>query len=350
MRKALLIAASISILSILALVLLTFNEETIHAIRHIVPEYLLAAVGAHLLGYVFWGMRTSLLSRGMGYRVSVVRCTSIVLHSLLLSAITPSMMGGEPVRIHMLKTSGVPYGRASVVVLGERILDVLFFIVAIPVVILTFHLLGVASFFLLLTLSALMLVGLVLLIAYGLRNPYRLRRLVAVVAARVLRLSAKLVGMFRRNPSDAWVRHIVERVDAEVRAFNEGLRELLRQGRGHVAMAYAATIGYWLSQYSVVVWVLLGLVRNVSIDTIIMAYAAQIVLSMVMVLPLTPGASGVAEVGALALFGSFAPASVVGVLVLGWRAVHYYFDVLFSALYNLSHLNRLMHAEDMVEE
>ncbi|MHC1592454.1 MAG: flippase-like domain-containing protein [Methermicoccaceae archaeon] len=347
MRKALLITLSISIISILAVVLFTFDEDTLHAIKNIMPEYLLVALAAHILGYMFWGARMNCLSRGLGYRVSLTRCISIVFHNLFLSAITPSMMGGEPVRIQMLKNSGVPYGKAGVVVFGERILDVLFFIVAIPVVLLAFHFLGVAGFFGLLTVSAVLLVGLVALIAYGLGKPYRLRSLIRAVAVHVVGFFVKLVGMFKKSPPEGSVSHIVERVDAEVKAFNDGLRELLKQGRGCVLGAFVATAGYWVAQYSVVVWVLLGLVRDVNVPyVIIMAFAAQIVLSMLMILPITPGSSGIAEVGAFALFSSFAPLSVVGVLVLGWRAVHYYFDLLFGALYNLTGLKSIIDTED----
>ena len=346
-RKALLIALSISIISILAVVLLTFDEGTLHAIRNITPEYLLVAMAAHIVGYVFWGVRMSCLSRGLGYRVSLARCTSIVFHNLFLSAITPSMMGGEPVRIHMLKNSGVPYGKAGVVVFGGRILDALFFIVAIPAVLLAFHFLGVASFLVLLTVSAVLLVGLVALIAYGLGKPYRLRSLIRAVAVHVVGFFVKLVGRLKKSPSDGSVSHIVERVDAEVKAFNDGLRELLKQGGGYVLGAFAATAGYWVAQYSVVVWLLLGLGVNVNLfEVAVMAFAAQIVLSMLMILPLTPGSSGIAEVGAFALFSSFAPLSVVGMLVLGWRAVHYYFDLLVGALYNLVDLKSIIDTED----
>ncbi|HIH69998.1 MAG TPA: flippase-like domain-containing protein [Methermicoccus shengliensis] len=339
-RRMLLLTVSISVLSVLAVMALTFDEGTILALERIDPWFFLLALCAHLLGYVFGAVRMRSLTHGMGYTVSLRRCMSIVFHNLFLAAITPSMMGGEPIRIHMLKESGVPYGKAGVVVFGERILDGLFFIVAIPMVIVLYHYLGRSTFMLMLATSAVLLIGLVALIAYALRKPYRVGRLGRMALISIVGVSLKLVGKLMRKPPTS--SRIVEIVDAEIRAFRDGLRELLGQGRGSVPMAFASTLGYWIAQYSVVVWVLLGLVGNVDlVEVVPRAFAAQIVLSMLMILPLTPGASGIAEAGALALFGSFTPSSVLGVLVIGWRAVHYYFDVVFGGLYNLMSLRRL---------
>lgn len=339
-RRMLLLAVSISVLSVLAVVLLTFNESTLVALGCINPPYLLLAMGAHLLGYAFWAVRMRALTRGLGYTVSLRRCMSIVFHNLFLSAITPSMMGGEPIRIHMLKESGVPYGKAGVVVFGERILDGLFFMGAIPMAIVLYHYLGKSSLLLMLATSAVLLVGLIALIAYALKKPYRVSRLLRMTLVGVIGATLKLVGKLMRKPPTS--SRLVDTVNAEIRAFGDGLRELLRQGRGSVLMAFGSTLGYWIAQYSVVVWVLLGLVRNVDlVEVMPKAFAAQIVLSMVMILPLTPGSSGIAEAGALALFGSFTPSSVLGVLVIGWRAVHYYFDVVFGGLYNLMSLRKL---------
>ena len=51
-----------------------------------------------------------------------------------------------------------------------------------------------------------------------------------------------------------------------------------------------------------------------------------------MMLPLTPGASGIAEVGATSLYALFIPASIVGIFVVIWRMVLFYFNIALGIL------------------
>ena len=51
-----------------------------------------------------------------------------------------------------------------------------------------------------------------------------------------------------------------------------------------------------------------------------------------MMIPLTPGSSGIAEVGATTMYALFIPASVVGIFVVLWRIVLYYFNIALGIL------------------
>jgi hypothetical protein len=46
-----------------------------------------------------------------------------------------------------------------------------------------------------------------------------------------------------------------------------------------------------------------------------------------MMLPLTPGSSGIAEVGATSMYALFIPSSILGIFVVIWRLVLYYFNI-----------------------
>jgi len=65
------------------------------------------------------------------------------------------------------------------------------------------------------------------------------------------------------------------------------------------------------------------------------AMAAQIILAMILIVPATPGASGVAELGAVPIFSTFVSAPILGVTVLAWRAVTYHMNLLLGGIISL---------------
>jgi uncharacterized protein (TIRG00374 family) len=53
----------------------------------------------------------------------------------------------------------------------------------------------------------------------------------------------------------------------------------------------------------------------------------NLILAILMMLPLTPGSSGIAEVGATSMYALFLPSAILGVFVVIWRLVLYYFNI-----------------------
>jgi uncharacterized protein (TIRG00374 family) len=62
------------------------------------------------------------------------------------------------------------------------------------------------------------------------------------------------------------------------------------------------------------------------------SFVIQLILAILMMMPLTPGSSGIAEVGATSMYALFIPASVVGIFVVIWRIVLYYFNIALGIL------------------
>ena len=76
----------------------------------------------------------------------------------------------------------------------------------------------------------------------------------------------------------------------------------------------------------------MGLSQTPSITT---ALAAQVILAVIMIIPATPGASGVAELGAASIFSIFVDSSILGITVLAWRALTYHMNLLAGGLISL---------------
>jgi len=133
LKKWVLISLIISLISILILVIATISPTTLLCLTQIKPIYLVTAVVFHIISFFIWGARMKIMSKALGYNISFISSLEIVASNLFVAAITPSMAGGEPVRIYGLRHRGMPYGNATAVVLGERILDALLILLAIPI-------------------------------------------------------------------------------------------------------------------------------------------------------------------------------------------------------------------------
>ena len=107
----------------------------------------------------------------------------------------------------------------------------------------------------------------------------------------------------------------------------------------------ACTFIFWIVEFSMLPVVLMGL--NIEPAGLVV-YAAQIILMIVIVIPTTPGSSGVAELGATTLFSVFVPTYILGIVVISWRAFTYYLNLLvggfvsFKILRDTGFVNRML--------
>jgi len=86
---------------------------------------------------------------------------------------------------------------------------------------------------------------------------------------------------------------------------------------------------YWVSEVLIASLILLGLGQP---PLILESFVIQLILAIVMMIPLTPGSSGIAEVGATSLYALFIPPSIVGIFVVIWRIVLFYFNIALGIL------------------
>ena len=85
----------------------------------------------------------------------------------------------------------------------------------------------------------------------------------------------------------------------------------------------------WVSEIVTASLILIGLGQP---PLFLESFVIQLILAILMMMPLTPGSSGIAEVGATSMYALFIPASVVGIFVVIWRIVLYYFNIALGIL------------------
>jgi len=319
--KWLYISVGFSLAVLIVILLLTINENTLTYLTQINPWFLLLAFLTHLLTMAFWAMRVKMMSGSLGYRVGFWYSLNLVFANLLASAITPAQAGGEPVRVHELYKANVPLGDATAVVIMERVLDgiALAALAAFAMIFLTdqWKSLGTVSE-VMVFITWFFVAGCLLLFYFAIRRPDVVKRVVA-----------RLTRWLCKNWENSRVEQVLCRADREIDNCQGATVRFVHTAKGGLVWGMIFTLLYWVSEIITASLILVGLGQP---PLILESFVIQLILAILMMLPLTPGSSGIAEVGATSMYALFLPAGVVGIFVVLWRIVLYYFNIALGIL------------------
>jgi uncharacterized protein (TIRG00374 family) len=304
---------------LIAVLYFTVDEKTFEYIRQLNPVFLFLAFVLHIISLAFWALRIQFMSKNLGYNVPFRYCFNLILANLFVGAITPAQAGGEPVRVHQLYRAGVPVGDSTAIVITERLFDaiILGLTGAIVIVLLGSFFSPSSSALIALYISWILMVGAIILFLIAIRSPNTLKRIVK-------RLSSWVLRKWDVKKLEA----LLGRVDREVDNFHESLSHFMKQGKGGIlGWPIIFTALFWFSEFFTASLILMGLGQP---PYVVQSFVAQIIIAIIMMIPLTPGGSGIAEVSATSLYGLFVPAAIVGIFVVLWRVVFYYFHLIIG--------------------
>jgi uncharacterized protein (TIRG00374 family) len=314
-KKWLYVSISFSIAVLIIILVLTINVNTIQYLKKINLWFLLLAFLTHILTMCFWAMRVKKMSGSLGYPIKFFYSLNLVFANLLAAAVTPAQAGGEPVRVHELYKANVPLGDATAIVIMERVLDgiVLACLAAVAMFALSeeWHSLGAISD-IMVYVTWVFVAGCLFLFYLAIRRPDVMKR----IADRVARF-------FTRKWEPAKVQKTLDRIDLEITNFHAAVLKFVRTAKSGLMWGLVFTVLYWVSEIITASLILVGLGQP---PLIFESFVIQLILAILMMLPLTPGSSGIAEVGATSMYALFIPAAIVGVFVVIWRIVLYYFN------------------------
>jgi uncharacterized protein (TIRG00374 family) len=319
--KWLYISIGFSLLVLVIILFLTINENTVQYLREINPIFLLLAFLTHVLTMCFWALRVQKMTGSLGYRIGFFYSLNLVFANLLAAAITPAQAGGEPVRVHELYRAKVPIGDATAIVIMERALDgiALAALAAFAMIVLTdqWKSLGAISE-IMVYITWIFVAGCLFLFYLAIKRPDVVKKVVNHIA-----------GFFTRGWESARVDELVHRADKEIDNFNEAVIKFVKSAKGGLLWGMLFTLLYWLSEICTASLILIGLAQPA---LVLESFVIQLILAILMMLPLTPGSSGIAEAGAYSMYSLFIPASIVGIFVVVWRVVLYYFNIALGIL------------------
>lgn len=241
--------------------------------------------------------------------MSYTRAIEITLNSMFLAAITPSSAGGEPLRIKMLSDSGMALGKSTFVVITERVLDSLFFILALP----TFLIFtGFAS-----ELGSRVAIIFIIIFIFFIYFLYTILR-----DENSIQKFSKLANKILKKQK------LADRLEIEMKNFREGSLKLLSDPL-YLTMLFTITALMWSACFVIPSLILLSFNQD---PCILLSYTSQLIIIVISLIPLTPGSSGVAETSMAYLYSNFVDLSILGSLVALWRLITYHLNIIFGAL------------------
>ncbi len=323
-RKWLFISVGFSLLVLIIILFLTINENTLTYIKEINPLFLLLAFMTHVLTMCFWAWRIQKMTGALGYRIGFFYSLNLVFANLLAAAVTPAQAGGEPVRIHELYKADVPLGDATAIVIMERVLDgvILAGLAAFAMLVLTdqWKSLGAVSEIMVFV-TWIFVAGCLILFYLAVRRPDTVKR-----------IFNRCTLFCTKKWENKRVEKFLARADKEIDNFQTTTIRFVHTAKGGLIWGLFFTLLYWVSEIVTASLILVGLGQP---PLILESFVIQLILAILMMMPLTPGSSGIAEVGATSMYALFIPASIVGIFVVIWRVVLYYFNIALGILSSL---------------
>ena len=304
-RQALIRRAGLVILCGIALhltvSLIVTDLDEVRSLVDFTPGYLLLAVVLVLFPWLTNSLRLWNWLRFLGRRERYGRALRIVVFAELGAAVSPSAVGGAPVKAALLMERGLPAGQAiSLTSLGS-LEDVCFGLIFVPF-------------------------GFVLMRLWELpvfqTVPMEIARRVGISALVLLIGGFALWGVSRR------FRHLgrVQRIASRLRGIWDDFRELYRfvgqRGRSQFLINVGLSTLQWSARYSVLTALAAGL--GLEVDPIRLALLQWFCFALMSVIP-TPGATGGAEAAFVLLYAGMVPSGMLAVLTVGWRFLTYYF-------------------------
>lgn len=319
----------ISIASIVVIFKLTETVVTWEMIVHLDWRFLALAFILHFFFWFFWALRLKFLAFLLNTTLSLRYALETTIAGTFLAAITPSSVGGEPLRVKMI-AERMGIGSASAVVLADRLFDAIFFIPAL-------------SFFLVISGFAMRLgatVGLTFFIFlicslfflyYTFKTPENTDR-----------FAFKLDRFLGRFISERMAEKVSEIFRRELRRFRNASIDLTKRSPGQIAIVMLLTALMWFSGFLIPSMILMALRLE---PYFLYSITSQFILVIVTLVPLTPGASGIAEGGMVALYSYFVQLHAMGLLVALWRIITFYTNLIAGLLviihiFRSTYLNR----------
>jgi hypothetical protein len=324
-KYSIILSVTLSILIIIAILYFTIDAETIDKLRSVKIRYEFfgLAVLLNVLWWFLWGARLKILSNAIDpdVKISLWKSTKIVITNLFLAGITPSMAGGEPVRIYLLKNEGMNVGSSTAAVLGERLIDAIFILMVIPFAIFIFKDEPEVAYLAKgLWIGIFIFIIAIVVFIYAIVKPEKTKSF-------LLYLNKKFNRFTKKKDSK---RNVISRINREVDNFHNSMTCFVGHKKRSFLFASIVTVLFWSAGFFIPSMIMLGLGLD---PFFIESYAAQILLLVIVMMPTTPGSSGVAELGIAGLYSVLIGGSIIGVFTILYRFISYHMNLIAGAIF-----------------
>ena len=295
-----------------AVIYFTFDIRALEYLTMFKPECILLALGCLAVGLFFDGLRLITLADVTGAKLTLKQVVNVVLSNYFLALVTPGASGGAIAQIMFMRKAGVPVAKATVVVLVRTVMSIFFLILLVPVVLQNDSDIG----------------------------EWMAPSVIMTVSVLFTALPVIVFFLMRTQYPEKWLDKLTRRFSYNTRQncfiWYEEFKNAFKIMAKHPLNVLRAFVESGLSLlgiYATVPAFFTGL-SNFSFD-LCEVMGRMILLNLVLYFSPTPGGSGVAEVGFVALFSNILPDGVVGIMAVMWRFAAEYLPFLLGAFVSI---------------
>jgi uncharacterized protein (TIRG00374 family) len=329
-KRGLIAVAILGALAALILIATTFNKQTLLALKQVDPFFLLYAVGALVVSWIFSGLPFYVLTRITGKPLNMSQSLTVYLAGSFFGYITPFGSGLLPTQVFIMNKEGLSVGQATAVASARATVSSWLFVVLGLTIYLGFR----ES---LPPIALKVLVGIVvlatiwsLLVLFFIKKPGIAKGLIKKVGEAKFLL--KKLGESR-------VKHIEQRLTSEIDYLSTNLKDVFSaKNAPAVFLVFIIEVIAWVALFSVLPLVLYGF--DVKENFAQLIFRLFILFSLAPVSP-TPGGSGIVEIGFSTLLSDLVPRHIIGLVILLWRTITYYLTLIVGGLVLLRFITSL---------
>ena len=308
--KPLLILVIIGVAGNLAFCLWTTDRQKLAELLNFDGRYLLLAMLLTLVPLLGHTVRTIMWTRFLGYRIGLVKLFKIVLANELAASVTPTAIGGGPLKIAMLVQTGVRTGAAACVATLPTLEDLLFFIVAVPIA---------------MTISSSWHHPVFNLIAEGIDLHWVLACLIGgVIGGAGLALLYRKSGFRIRR----W-EGLQEQLKITGEDFLNVCRTIGGTGKSRLLLSVIIAGIQWTCRNAVAAMLVVSL--GVEVEFVSFLLLQWLIFILTLFIP-TPGATGGSEALFYLIFKPLIPNEILAITVGGWRFLTFYWVMIIYAI------------------
>lgn len=299
----------------------TWQDDSLAALHTLDLRLVFAALGLLIGAWVVDVFRMQAMTRALGYKISPLVALRTNLLGYFLSAVTPFTAGGGALQVYSLARAGLTVGRGTAAVLVNGFIAQFTLAVAGIVIVFGFDVTVNADPRLeqIIRLSVLVYAVVVIALVWLTWNIDKGRKLIAAIVKGVLRFVV----------DGTKVRQAAVTVDKAIVDIHRGLHDMFGRRSLWSLVGAAMSVVYYALQFAIVPVLAFGLGIAASVPQLI---AVQVPIHLLASILPTPGGSGGLEFGlAGALLQHVSPAQV-GIIVVTWRLLTFYFVLAVGGL------------------
>jgi uncharacterized protein (TIRG00374 family) len=308
------------------IVLSTTESESLTVLTRLSIWHLLGIFICMIVPWFGTAGRIWIWARFLGEKIQYSESVRVVIVSEVISAVSPTLVGGTPIRAAMLHNRGFKASSIGFVLTYSIVEDLLFYFTGIIVAIFMDG-------------SAIIQVGDSLaniLTKYGLW-----------IASAILLLSIILMINRRMNPKNqesktSWR----SKISATLQDMWRHFRSVIKTGKVNAVLSLLVLFSQWAAKLTILVILFDAFDINLSVISV---YIQQWLTYVMMLVVPTPGASGGAEASFLLMFGNSIPSDIMFLVVSVWRLFTYYFILLIAVAFYLILTYVLGYKENEIE-